>query len=125
MNTIFFFGFFLDSYLRGSDQAPSSHQTSKQAISSEGIPKSAARVLNAAHVRQEWREKKRKFESGEDTGEHEGKRKRKRADGTSTADTKGKAKSHPDARAKNKMLGIQPGESLGHFNRCALILSSS
>ena len=75
-------------------------------------------MLNAAHVRQEWREKKRKFESGEDTGERQGKHKRRRADGT--PDVKGKTKGLPDAKAKNKMLGIQPGESLGHFNRCAL-----
>jgi len=59
-------------------------------------------VLNAAHVREEWREKKRKLESGEDTGEREGKGKKRRVG---------------SGGAKGKMLGIQPGESLGHFNR--------
>jgi hypothetical protein len=90
---------------------PSSIQTSKQAISSEGIPKSVARVLNAAHVRQEWREKKRKFESGEDTGEREGKGKKRRVD--KSGDVKGKS----TTKGNTKMLGILPGESLGHFNR--------
>lgn len=103
----------------GSDQVPSSNQTSKHAISSEGIPKSVARVLNAAHVRQEWREKKRKPGSSEDTGERGGKNKRRRIDGG--GDMKrmepGKTKGQPDDKAKKKMLSIQPGESLGHFNR--------
>ena len=88
---------------RGSDQAP----FSKQAISSEPIPKTISRVLNAAHVRQEWREKKRKLASGEDiVGEGPGKNKKRRID----MDTKDKKKVQGS--------GIQPGESLAHFNRC-------
>lgn len=88
---------------RGSDQAP----FSKQAISSEPIPKTLSRVLNAAHVRQEWREKKRKLASGEDiVGEGPGKNKKRRID----MDTKDKKKVQGS--------GIQPGESLAHFNRC-------
>jgi hypothetical protein len=71
-------------------------------------------------VRQEWKEKKRKFESGEDAGERE-KNKRRRTDGSGDAKGKGaaKAKGQSDTKAKNKMLGIQPGESLGHYNRYA------
>jgi hypothetical protein len=107
-----------DLHHRGSDYAPSSNQSSKQAISSEGIPKSAARVLNAAHVRQEWREKKRKLESGEDIGERDRNGKKRRVDGS--GDAKGKTMAHHDSKTKNKSLGIQPGESLGHFNRCVL-----
>ena len=105
---------------RGSDQAPPSNHPSKQAISSESIPKSVARVLNAAHIRQEWREKKRKHESGEDTGEHVGRAKKRRIESAvAKGNGVGKANGYPDTKAKNKMLGIQPGESLGHFNRSA------
>jgi hypothetical protein len=108
-----------DLHYRGTDYAPSSNQTSKRAISSEGIPKSVARVLNAAHVRQEWREKKRKLESGEDAGECDGKGKKRRVDRSGDAKEKGagKAMAQHDSKTKNKSLGIQPGESLGHFNR--------
>ena len=108
-------------HYRGSDQAPSLGLSSKQAISSEIIPKSVARVLNAANVRQEWREKKRKFESGEDTGERERKGKKRQIDGSVVAKGNGVAKpsGDPGTKGKNKTLGIQPGESLGHFNRFA------
>ncbi|KAF7967842.1 hypothetical protein HWV62_32918 [Athelia sp. TMB] len=89
-----------------ADQAPG-----KQAIASESIPKSISRILNAASVREEFREKKRKMASGEDTGEHDGKaKKRQRTDPQTKTATK-------DVKGKNKTLGIQPGESLGHFNR--------
>lgn len=104
---------------RGSDQAPSAIQTSKQAISSEAIPKSVSRVLNAAHVRQEWKEKKRKLASGEDTGEDTGKSKKRRID------TGGDVSLDPKGQGKSQAAVIQPGESLAHFNRCVLSTPSS
>lgn len=105
----------------GSDEVPSSIYTSKQTICTERIPKSISRVLNAAHVRQEWRDKKRKFE---DTGEREAKTKKRRVDGS-----EGKAaaavKTHRghDGEGRDKVLGIKPGESLAHFNRCVCVIS--
>ncbi|EIN12868.1 hypothetical protein PUNSTDRAFT_50095 [Punctularia strigosozonata HHB-11173 SS5] len=70
-------------------------------LASEGIPKSVARILNAASVRAEWHAKKRKSE------EEEGKnRKKRRMDQES--EKKGK---------KETTLTIKPGESLAHFNR--------
>lgn len=99
----------------GSDEAPSSIYTSKQTISTERIPKSVSRVLNAVHVRQEWRDKKRKFESGEDTGEREAKIKRRQFDEKAALTVKTR-KGH-DVEGRDKVLGIQPGESLAHFNR--------
>lgn len=113
-----------DLHYRGSDQTPSSSQTQKQAVSSEGIPKSVARVLHAAQVRQEWREKKRKFESGEDTGEHGGKGKRRRVDGNTNTKDKVKVKGHHDTKESN-VMAIKPGESLGHFNRCVFSIPST
>ncbi|KIY66934.1 hypothetical protein CYLTODRAFT_354093 [Cylindrobasidium torrendii FP15055 ss-10] len=71
---------------RGSDLAPT-----KTNIEHEAIPKSVARVLNAASVRQDW-QKKRK---AEDTGESERKKK----------------------KTKVETPKIQPGESLQHFNK--------
>jgi len=80
---------------RGSDLAPV-----KQSLSTESIPKSVSRILNAAQIRQDF--KKRKLE---DIGEerNSGKR-RKVADGSSSQSKKVKVK-------------IQPGESLQHFNK--------
>ncbi|KAH8103903.1 hypothetical protein BXZ70DRAFT_923276 [Cristinia sonorae] len=75
----------------GSDIAPTS-----TAISKEPIPKSVARVLNAVKVQDEWRSKKRKL----DTPGGDGTLSKKRKMVESMEDMK-----------------IQPGESLGHFNR--------
>lgn len=104
---------------RGSDQAPSSNHASKQAISTERIPKSVSRVLNAAGVREEWRAKKRKLESGEDTGEHvrNGKKRRVGASEPIRGNAATKTTSQDGGKITGKTLGIQSGESLAHFNR--------
>ncbi|KAI0053758.1 hypothetical protein FA95DRAFT_1552262 [Auriscalpium vulgare] len=78
---------------RGTDLAPSG------SISLEGIPKSLARVLDAAKIRTEYKDKKRKIASGEDDGNTNKRRK----------------KVHEDGKAKD--IAIKPGESLRHFNR--------
>jgi len=106
---------------RGFDQTPSLNHSSKQSIASEGVPKSVARVLNAARVQKEWRENKRKYESGKEIGQHEGKGKKRRIDGSGSGLAQGNgqsvAKTHGQPDTKNKTLSLQPGESLGHFNR--------
>ncbi|KAJ3533144.1 hypothetical protein NM688_g7322 [Phlebia brevispora] len=78
---------------QGDNLAPST-----VALSREAIPKGAARILNAAKVQQEWREKKRKL--SEDAQDGEGtsnKRRRKAGDGP--------------------VMKIQPGETIARFNR--------
>ncbi|KAL1718604.1 hypothetical protein EV715DRAFT_200562 [Schizophyllum commune] len=67
----------------------------KYSLSEEAIPKSAARVLNAAKVQAEYRAKKR---SSEDDGS-QGKAKRRKVDSSTSG------------------MSIKPGESLTHFNK--------
>ncbi|KAI8985666.1 hypothetical protein BD414DRAFT_537158 [Trametes punicea] len=77
----------------------------KKSIEHEEIPKSAARVLNAAKVQQAYAEKKRKG-LAEDSG------------GPSRKRLKTEEKDGDGASGSNKsQLRIQPGESMAHFNR--------
>ncbi|KAI1791915.1 hypothetical protein LXA43DRAFT_888471 [Ganoderma leucocontextum] len=90
----------------GGDLAPGA----RRAIEDEGIPKSVARVLNAAKVQEEWAERKRK---GVDDGEGDGpSRKRSRKDAGEDGGKKGKEKEKEKGE-----LRIMPGESMTHFNR--------
>ena len=66
-------------------------------LNDEPIPKSVARVLNAAKIREEYKAKKRK---NEEEGGLAGSEKRRKIEET----------------AKSK-LTIKPGESIQHFNR--------
>ena len=74
---------------RGSDIAPS-----KDSIANEGIPKSAARVLNALKIREDFKRKRKAQEEAQ-----EGKAKRR--------------KMGPGS----EQLKILPGESIQHFNK--------
>lgn len=85
---------------RGSDLAPA-----KQSLSSESIPKSVTRILNAAQIRQDF--KKRKLE---DNGDEKKAGKRRKVDGGGSA------------QPKELKVQIKPGESLQHFNRFVLCL---
>ncbi|KAI0765637.1 hypothetical protein BD413DRAFT_482151 [Trametes elegans] len=82
----------------GDDVAPAA----KRSIENEEIPKSAARVLNAAKIQQEWAEKKRKGQTDDGAGPSRKKRRKESAGGEGGGETK---------------LRIQPGESIAHFNR--------
>jgi len=88
----------------------------KQALGAEAIPKSLARVLNAEHIREEWKVKKRKFE---EDGDRKRKDKKRRVEGSGNGEVKaqGNGKGKEETDRKGKLLGIQPGESLQHFNR--------
>ncbi|KAI0351320.1 hypothetical protein OH77DRAFT_946800 [Trametes cingulata] len=77
----------------------------KKSIEAEEIPKSVARVLNAAKIQQEWAEKKRKSQ-GEDGAGPSRKKRRKEGMGAEGAGDGGATQ-----------LRIQPGESIAHFNR--------
>ncbi|KAI0691788.1 hypothetical protein C8T65DRAFT_670362 [Cerioporus squamosus] len=83
----------------GSDIAPGL----KKAIENEDIPKSVAWVLNAAKVRREFAEKKRK--GLEDEGVGPSRKRRRRGETTD------------EGGAKQSQLRIMPGESMAHFNR--------
>ncbi|KAF5345673.1 hypothetical protein D9758_013067 [Tetrapyrgos nigripes] len=78
---------------------------SKGDIANEAIPKSLARVLNAAKVREDFKEKKRKNGFDEDD-EQGGGGKRRKVNGK-----EGKTKD------RNGVSGILPGESLQHYNK--------
>ncbi|EPQ52145.1 hypothetical protein GLOTRDRAFT_64912 [Gloeophyllum trabeum ATCC 11539] len=77
---------------RGSDLAPGNIS-----VSAEGIPKSMARVLNAAKLHAEYRKRK-----NEDQNEGGKKKKKRKVQGD---------------RADKADMKILPGESLAHFNR--------
>ncbi|CAL1713824.1 unnamed protein product [Somion occarium] len=81
----------------GADLAPE-----KYALSKEEIPKSLSRVLNAAKIQGEWRQKYKR--GSEDVG----------LDG---APPKKKQKKNPVGSADADNMHIKPGESLAHFNR--------
>ncbi|KAI0730507.1 hypothetical protein C8Q76DRAFT_329303 [Earliella scabrosa] len=86
----------------GNDIAPGA----KRMIENEEIPKSVARVLNAARIQQEYAERKRKAREEEGAGPS---RKKRRKDGTAA-----EGDGHDDGRSH---LRIMPGESMAHFNR--------
>ncbi|OJT13506.1 hypothetical protein TRAPUB_9971 [Trametes pubescens] len=74
----------------------------RKSIENEEIPKGAARVLNAAKIQQDFAEKKRK--------------QRDEADGAGPSRKKQKGSAGGQNEGANA-LRIQPGESIGHFNR--------
>jgi len=85
---------------RGTDLAPAKHIAS---LSTERIPKSLSRVLGAAQIRENWRERKRKLEE-EGVGADR-KRKERKLTGLSVEES------------DRNPLAIQPGEALAHFNK--------
>lgn len=86
---------------RSIDLAPG-----KDTLNNEGIPKSAARVLNAAKTREEWRLKRKRVESN--NGEHKNKRRKVHSGGDKDSTSMEKSRSG---------WKIQPGEPIQHFNR--------
>lgn len=103
-------------------------------ISTERIPKSAARVLDAARIRAEYKQKKRAWMQmdgdANDDHDHTGgapkpppHKKRRKDAGTEAAGgeerkvLKTKGKEEHRRTVDNQAIEIQPGESLKHFNR--------
>ncbi|KAH9001615.1 hypothetical protein EDB92DRAFT_1827798 [Lactarius akahatsu] len=95
---------------RGADLAPPGAGNGTT-LSTEAIPKSISRVLEAARIRAEYRQKKRARQLEE--GAHDG------GDGHAPTLAKGKKRRRAaaDSDAGKSTIGIQPGESLKHFNR--------
>jgi hypothetical protein len=87
---------------RGTDLAPAKHIAS---LSTERIPKSLSRVLGAAQIRENWRERKRKLEEEGVGAGADRKRKEKKLKGLSVEES------------DRNPLAIQPGEALAHFNK--------
>jgi hypothetical protein len=98
--------------LSGHDNAPV-----RFSVSNEDIPKGAARVLNAANIRREYRTKR----SGADADESGRPEKRRRtADGGEAKPKVGRrGTTESDSKNANHSaeMKILPGESLIHFNR--------
>jgi len=74
-------------------------------------------VLDAARIRAEYRQKKRARRLEEDTRDGD-------ADAPTLAKAKKRRRAAADSDAGKSTIEIQPGESLKHFNRCALLESS-
>ena len=94
----------------GSELAPG-----KEPLQNEAIPKSAARVLNAQAIRDEWKLKKRKQEGDSGDGSVE---KRRKTTGWIT----GSGNKEKSRNSKTMTLTIQPGESIQHFNKSMKII---
>ncbi|KAH8991143.1 hypothetical protein EDB86DRAFT_3046507 [Lactarius hatsudake] len=79
-------------------------------LSTEGIPKSISRVLEAARIRAEYRQKKRARRL--EDGAHDG------GDGDAPTPAKGRKRRRVavDSDTGKSTIEIQPGESLKHFN---------
>ncbi|KAF7291930.1 hypothetical protein MIND_01218500 [Mycena indigotica] len=83
---------------QGIDNAPAKDHT--DSLSSEPLPKSFVRAINAVHIRAEYRAKRklREEDGPGDGNEHKGKR--------------SKTEANPSEATK-----IRPGETLAHFNK--------
>jgi len=95
---------------RGSELAPG-----KESLRNEAIPKSAARVLNAQAIRDEWNLKKRKLEDGDGMDGAGGKRRKTNV--TTTGRLTGSGNKEKSRNLKKISSTIQPWESIEHFNR--------
>ncbi|KAI0303497.1 hypothetical protein B0F90DRAFT_1626588 [Multifurca ochricompacta] len=91
---------------RGTDFAPSGG--GNNSLSTEGIPKSISRVLDAAKIRAEYRHKRARLEEVVNKGDSPPLTKKRRTSAALGAVAK---------KGKHNMIEIQPGESLKHFNR--------
>jgi hypothetical protein len=114
--------------IRGADLAPpGGNSNGTGGISTERIPKSAARVLDAARIRAEYRKKRAWLQNeGADAKDvHTSgaiskppppkKRRTDAGAGTGAEKSRAKGKGHPV-----DTIEIKPGESLKHFNRYRL-----
>jgi acyl-CoA synthetase (NDP forming) len=109
----------LSHLTRGADLAPPSNNNGA-GIGTERIPKSAARVLDAARIRAEYRQKRarQQIDGSDANHDHAPKpapHKKRRTDagaGVEKGMVLAKGKRHPV-----DTIEIQPGESLKHFNR--------
>ncbi|KAH9977299.1 hypothetical protein BGW80DRAFT_1288485 [Lactifluus volemus] len=100
---------------RGADLAPLGHQGRNRGLADESIPKSVLRVLDAAKIRAEYRQKRKLPEAkANDDDDDDGptSKKRRRTTRRLRRGLKGKG-----SRGETMAIKIQPGESLRAFNR--------
>lgn len=95
--------------LRGKDIAPSGN------LSTEGIPKSISRILDAAKIREEFKQRKRT--ALDDPSGGSGRPKKKRKPAVEATHEKDDATPNGKGSEKASDIKIQPGETLAHFNR--------
>ncbi|KAF8875301.1 hypothetical protein BD779DRAFT_214913 [Infundibulicybe gibba] len=93
---------------KGADLAPG-----KQALSTEAIPKSVSRVLDAARIRGAWSDKKRKLM---EDGEPQRNDKRRKLGDEHGRAREGAKKGRTKVGTSSE-IRIKPGESIQHFNR--------
>jgi hypothetical protein len=124
----------ISHFLRGADLAPLGHQGRNRGLADESIPKSVLRVLDAAKIRAEYRQKRKlpeaKANDDNDDGPTSKKRRRTTRPAAKGGDTsrnvkglKGKGKGKW-SRGETTTIKIQPGESLRAFNRCVFFFGS-
>lgn len=75
-------------------------------------------MLNAAQIRVDWKEKKRKFEEDGKSGIRHVKKKQEDAGSKGKDHTSKEMSGEPKLKSGGRTLAIQPGESLVHFNKC-------
>lgn len=92
---------------RGNDLAPSGN------LSTKGIPKSISRILDAAKIREEFKQRKRTTLDGSFNDSGRPKKKRKQDEGNVSE----KTNAATTVKEKANKIKIQPGETLAHFNR--------
>lgn len=96
--------------IRGKDIAPSGN------LSTEGIPKSVSRILDAAKIRGDFKQRKRTALDDPLDGSGRPKKKRKQAVGDASSEKDGAA-TNVKGKEKAAEIKIKPGETLAHFNR--------
>ena len=116
---------FVSHFPRGADLAPLGHQGRNRGLPDETIPKSVLRVLDAAKIRAEYRQKRKLL--GADANDDDGRTSKKRrtarsaeTGGDTSMNAKGSKGKSKESRGETTTIKIQPGESLRAFNRCVL-----
>jgi hypothetical protein len=114
---------YVSHFPRGADLAPLGHQGRNRGLANETIPKSVLRVLDAAKIRAEYRQKCKLLEADAngDDGPTSKKRRTTRpaaTGGDTSMNAKGSKGKGKESKEEKAMIKTQPGESLRAFNRC-------
>jgi hypothetical protein len=112
--------YFVPHFPRGTDLAPPGGQGSSRGagLATEAIPKSVARVLDAAKIRAGYRQKRARLEA--DANNDHGPTSKKRRTGPPAASVGKRAKGKEKGREGATTIEIQPWESLKAFHQCVV-----
>jgi len=111
----------MHSFIRGSDLAPGG--SNHYALENEPVPKSIARVLNSASLREQYRKRRRDdgVEGGNEPRPGRPKKRKTAADSEEASLRILVSDALPPIDKNSYFLcfaRVQPGESLTNFNRC-------